>query len=128
MVLLVTMFYVLMPKFIEEGRLKWLRAPLYRIGTGKSAKYAYDDVELASLQNKGAKGAITRFKGLGEQSTEDTKRSMFGADQRVEVLTYGSTTKAKRNAQLQLEALMGDDVDSRREFIFDNIDFESIVV
>lgn len=57
------MFYVLMPKFIEEGRLKWLRAPLYKIGSGKKAQYAYSDEELTAFQNKGAKGDIIRFKG-----------------------------------------------------------------
>lgn len=128
MTLITTMFYVLMPKFIEEGRLKWLRAPLYKIGSGKRAKYAYSDEELAKLQSQGASGEIIRFKGLGQMSTQDIKSSMFGPDQRIEVLTYGKTKKDKRNAQLQLENLMGEDVDGRREFIFDNIDFESIAL
>ena len=30
MCLITVLFYRLMPKFIEEGRLKWLRAPLYK--------------------------------------------------------------------------------------------------
>lgn len=128
MTLLATMFYVLMPKFIEENRLKWLRAPLYKIGTGKRAKYAYSDEELVKLQSQGASGEIIRFKGLGQMSTQDIKDSMFGPDQRIEVLSYGTTAKAKRSAQLQLEALMGEDVEPRRDFIFDNIDFESIVL
>lgn len=128
MTLLATMFYVLMPKFIEENRLKWLRAPLYKIGSGKRAKYAYSDEELVKLQSQGTTGEIIRFKGLGQMSTQDIKDSMFGPDQRIEVLSYGTTTKAKRSAQLQLEALMGEDVEPRRDFIFDNIDFESIVL
>jgi DNA gyrase/topoisomerase IV subunit B len=65
---------------------------------------------------------------VGQMSTQDIKSSMFGPDQRIEVLTYGKTKKDKRNAQLQLENLMGEDVDGRREFIFDNIDFESIAL
>ena len=125
MTLIATMFYVLMPKFIEEGRLKWLRAPLFRIGSGKNAHYAYNQEELDRLKAKGVKGDITRFKGLGEMNTIDIKNSMFGAEQRVEVLTYGAG-KEKRKAELQLEALMGEDVESRRNFIFDNIDFERI--
>ena len=64
---------------------------------------------------------------LGQMSTQDIKDSMFGAEQRVEVLTYG-TGKAKREAELQLEALMGEDVESRRDFIFENIDFDTIEV
>lgn len=123
MTLIATMFYVLMPKFIEEGRLKWLRAPLFRIGTGKNAHYAYNTDDLEKLKQKGTKGNITRFKGLGEMNVEDIESSMFGAEQRVEVLTYGAG-KEKRKAELQLEGLMGEDVDFRRNFIFDNIDFD----
>ena len=52
MTLIATMFYVLMPKFIEEGRLKWLRAPLFRIGTGKNAHYAYNVDDLEKLKQK----------------------------------------------------------------------------
>lgn len=126
MTLITTMFYVLMPKFIEEGRLKWLRAPLYRIGEGARAHYAYNDEELEKLKVQGLKGNISRFKGLGELRTEDVKLSMFGKEQRVEVLTYGTTKRAKQEAQVQLEALMGEDVDARRDFIFDNIDFEEL--
>ena len=122
MTLLATMFYVLMPKFIEEGRLKWLHAPLYRIGTGKKAQYAYDEEELAKLQAKGAKGEITRFKGLGEMSTPDIRNSMFGPDQRIDVLSYAPGKQ--RQAEAQLEALMGNSSEARRDFIFDNIDFD----
>ena len=120
MMLITTMFYVLMPKFIEEGRLKWLRAPLYKIGDGKNAKYAFNDAELATM--KANANAITRFKGLGEMTPEDTKISMFGASQRVEILTYGNVVEAKT----QLENLMGDDPSLRRDFIFENIDFEKL--
>ena len=56
-------------------------------------------------------------------NVEDIESSMFGAEQRVEVLTYGAG-KEKRKAELQLEGLMGEDVDFRRNFIFDNIDFD----
>ena len=127
MTLIATMFYVLMPKFIEEGRLKWLRAPLYKIGDGKNAKYAYGDEDLAELQKKGAKGSIIRFKGLGQMSVQDVRDSMFGSQQRVEVLTYAEG-RGKIEAQQQLEALMGEDVEPRSDFIFDNIDFEGIEI
>lgn len=50
MCLIATMFYVLMPKFIEEGRLCWLRAPLYRLSKNGKSVFAYDDEELAKLK------------------------------------------------------------------------------
>ena len=97
-----------------------MRAPLYKIGDGKSAKYAYGDEDLAELQKKGAKGSIIRFKGLGQMSVQDVRDSMFGSQQRVEVLTYAEG-RGKIEAQQQLEALMGENVEARRDFIFDNM-------
>lgn len=120
MCLLTVMFYVLMPKFIEEGRLKWLRAPLYRLTVGKTLYYAYSNEELAGLQKKYGRGNVTRYKGLGELSSMDLKNSMLGPNKRVEVLTYSDVDAA--NAQLEM--LMGKDVSGRREFIMNNIDFE----
>ena len=39
-----------MPNFIQEGRLGWLRAPLYRLTTGEKRIYAYNDKELVELK------------------------------------------------------------------------------
>ena len=47
MCLIATMFSVLMPQFIEEGRLCWLQAPLYRLTNGNKRVFAYNEKELA---------------------------------------------------------------------------------
>ena len=52
MCLIATMFAVLMPKFIAEGRLCWLQAPLYRLTNGNKRVFAYNDKELAELRQK----------------------------------------------------------------------------
>lgn len=52
MCLIATMFSVLMPQFIEEGRLCWLQAPLYRLTKGNQRVFAYNDKELAELRQK----------------------------------------------------------------------------
>lgn len=52
MCLIATMFWVLMPEFIKEGRLCWLRAPLYRLNKGDKRVFAYDDKELVELRKK----------------------------------------------------------------------------
>lgn len=121
MCLITTLFYRLMPKFIEEGRLKWLRAPLYKIKYAKQNLFAYNDIELKEIQKKHGVGIVSRIKGLGELNTQDVRDSMFSKDQRLEVLSYIGD---KDEATSQLEMLMGDDVPSRKEFIMDNIDFE----
>jgi DNA gyrase/topoisomerase IV subunit B len=123
MCLIATMFYVLMPKFIEEGRLCWLRAPLYRLSKGNKRVFAYDDAELAELRKKYPDWEQGRNKGLGEMTSEDMEASMMSkTDRHLEVLTIGDAETAAES----LKMLMGPDVDDRRDFLFENVDFSII--
>ena len=120
MCLIATMFYVLMPKFIEEGRLCWLRAPLYRLSKGNKRVFAYDDAELAELRKKYPDWEQGRNKGLGEMTSEDMEASMMSkTDRHLEVLTISDAEAAAES----LKMLMGPDVDDRRNFLFENVDF-----
>ena len=120
MCLLATMFYVLMPKFIEEGRLCWLRAPLYRLTKGDKRVFAYDDKELAELRQKFPSWEQGYNKGLGEMSDEDMAASMLHPTKRhLEVLTIHDAEMAEEYLQM----LMGKEVDPRRDFLFENVDF-----
>lgn len=118
--LIMSLFKALMPQFIEEGRLCWLKAPLFRVIKGKQNYYFYDDEELAA---SGIKGEQTRYKGLGELSAQDTKESMFNEkNQRIEVLM------PDEDSFFRLEELMGTDVKPRKDFVFSGvIDFSKIV-
>ena len=123
MCLIATMFYVLMPKFIEEGRLCWLRAPLYKLEKGKEKVFAYDDEELAKVKIGRENWTITRAKGLGELNSEDMEMSMMHPkDRRLEILTINDAESARES----LKMLMGTEVDERREFLFENVDFNII--
>lgn len=123
MCLIATMFYVLMPKFIEEGRLCWLRAPLYRLSKGNKRVFAYDDAELAELRKKYPDWEQGRNKGLGEMTSEDMEASMMSkTDRHLEVLTISDAEAAAES----LRMLMGPDVDDRRDFLFENVDFSII--
>ena len=123
MCLIATMFYVLMPKFIEEGRLCWLRAPLYKLEKGKEKVFAYDDEELAKVKVGRENWTITRAKGLGELNSEDMEMSMMNPkDRRLEILTISDAESARES----LKMLMGTEVDERREFLFENVDFSII--
>jgi len=123
MCLIATMFYVLMPKFIEEGRLCWLRAPLYKLEKGKDKAFAYDDTELAKVKVGRENWTITRAKGLGELNSEDMEMSMMHPrDRRLEILTISDAESARES----LKMLMGTEVDERREFLFENVDFNII--
>lgn len=58
--LLVTaLIYSLCPEFVLDGRLCWLKAPLYKVISGGKANYYFSDSELP----KGVTGEITRYKG-----------------------------------------------------------------
>ena len=123
MCLIATMFYVLMPKFIEEGRLCWLRAPLYRLSKGNKRVFAYNDTELAELRKTNPDWEQGRNKGLGEMTSEDMEASMMNkTDRHLEVLTISDAEAAAES----LKMLMGPDVDDRRDFLFENVDFSII--
>lgn len=110
----------LAPDFIKEGRLCWLHAPLYIISDGKTETYAFTDEEMNKMKGK-VRGNITRNKGLGEMSAESARRSMFTSEfQRLTVLEYSD------QAMEILWALMGEEVEPRRDFIMSNIDFSEI--
>ena len=120
MCLIATMFYVLIPKFIEEGRLCWLRAPLYKLEKGKDKAFAYDDEELAKVKVGRENWIITRAKGLGELNSEDMEMSMMNPkERRLEILTISDAEAVAES----LKMLMGPNVEDRRDFLFENVDF-----
>ena len=110
------------PDFIKEGRLCWLRSPLYIVNNKNEESYYFSDEEfnLAKAQGK-IKGEVTRAKGLGELPAETAKRSMFSEKyQRLEVIEYDE------QAIDLLYQLMGIQVEPRRNFIMENVDFSEI--
>ena len=118
--LIMSLFKALMPQFIEEGRLCWLKAPVFKVKKGKTNYYFYDDNELAQSKIKGEQ---SRYKGLGEMSAQDVKESMFNeTNQRIEILMPDDDSFER------LEQLMGSNVEYRKEFVFSGaIDFTKIV-
>ena len=110
----------LAPEFIKEGRLCWLRSPLYIVTNGKTESYYFTDEEFNAVKNK-IKGEVHRNKGLGSLEPEQAKKSMFSPEyQRIDVLEYSA------EAMNLLYDLMGEDVEPRREFIMENVDFSEI--
>lgn len=115
--LIMAALHYLAPKFLEEGRLCWLRSPLYIVKNKNKEFYYFTDEE---FNNAKVSGEVTRAKGLGALSEEQAKNSMFGENQRLDILEPCS------NSILLLEQLMGEDVAPRKDFIFNNIDFSEI--
>lgn len=110
----------LAPEFLNEKRLCWLRSPLYIVKNGKNESYYFTDEEFNKVRGK-LKGEVTRAKGLGALSVEQAHKSMFTPEfQRMDVL------EPDPNSLMMLKELMGNDVEPRRDFIFNHIDFSEI--
>ena len=110
----------LAPEFIREGRLCWLRSPLYIVEHGTTEDYYFTDAELAQAKGK-IKGEVHRNKGLGSLEADQANRSMFSEQyQRLDVLEWSE------DATVLLAELMGEDSQPRKEFILDNVDFSLI--
>ena len=110
----------LAPEFIREGRLCWLRSPLYIVENKGKESYYFTDDEFNKVRNK-IKGEVTRAKGLGELPAETAQASMFTEEyQRMEVMEYDD-----RAVDL-LYDLMGEDVEPRRNFIMKKVDFSKV--
>lgn len=58
--LLMAFFEALLPQFLREGRLSWLRAPLYKVVKNKKAYYFFTDEE---REASNITGEQTRYKG-----------------------------------------------------------------
>ena len=110
----------LAPDFIKEGRLCWLRSPLYIVTNGKTESYYFTDEEFNAAKSK-IKGEVQRNKGLGSLEPDQARKSMFTPEyQRLDVLEYTD------DAMDLLYSLMGEDVECRRKFIMNNVDFTEI--
>lgn len=116
--LIIAAILKLAPDFIREGRLFWLRTPLYIVKSNNKNYYFYNDEE---LNNSSIKGVIKRAKGLGALEAEEASESMFNEkEQRLDQIIL-----TKEEEQL-IEDLMGKDSQKRKDFIFNNIDFSEI--
>ena len=110
----------LAPEFIKEGRLCWLRSPLYIVENRGKESYYFTDEEFNKVRNK-IKGEVTRAKGLGELPAETAKASMFTEEyQRMDMMEWDM------GAISLLYDLMGSDVEPRKDFIMKKVDFSKV--
>lgn len=117
--LLMAMLQVLAPEFLKENRLFWLRAPTCKVETPKKTYFYYSEEEFKNHP----KGNITFFKGLGQMNDNDLKASMFNEEwQHLEPITYSE------EGINTLISLMSEDVEPRKEFVYNNIDFSKFEV
>lgn len=120
-VLLITFFYRYMRPLIEAGKVYIANPPLYKITfSKKESVYAYSDEELRKLTQGKKVEDLQRYKGLGEmdatqlwETTMDpNKRNLF----KVKITDVALAEK-------RVSILMGDNVEPRKEWIEENVDF-----
>lgn len=116
--LVLTFFYKYYPELIRQGKIYWARTPLFSVETKGQTYYAYTEEELVKLP----KGKVSRNKGLGEISAEEMKRTLFDNQDGYIQFTMEDATAAAYYFNL----LLGENVKGRREYIFENIDFEAV--
>lgn len=115
-ILLLVMFYICMPEMLKEGRIHWIRMPLY---SKDGKEFIYTEEDWKKVKNK--KG-YTRNKGLGEMNGDEMALAAFGEQRRWEQLKIKNWTDFSN----LIEELMGKDVSARRERLMTKVDFERI--
>ena len=120
-VLLITFFYRYMRPLIEEGRLYIATPPLYKIEFAKNeVVYAYNDEELKEYTKNRKPIDTQRYKGLGEMDAEQLWETTMDPEHRL--LIRVKITDAAL-AEKRVSVLMGDNVDPRKEWIEENVEF-----
>jgi DNA gyrase subunit B len=116
--LLLTFFYRFMSPLIEKGNIYAAMPPLYRIRKGSKDSYVYSDEELKKvLENLGTNTNVTRFKGLGEMSSEQLwETTMNPKTRKIKKIFVEDAIEADKTFSM----LMGDDVQARKAFIMEN--------
>ena len=119
--ILLTFFFRYMKELINEGHVYIGMPPLYKVYKGNVEEYAYDDNELAFKISKVGKGyQIQRYKGLGEMDPHQLWETTMDPKSRTLMRV---TIEDAAEAERLITVLMGDEVESRKRYIFEHSDF-----
>ena len=104
------------PDLIKDGYVYAGVPPLYKITIGKEYKYLKNDEELEAFKkaNVGKKYIVSRMKGLGEMSVEETEETLTNPDKRI---IKQITVEDANATSILFEQLMGQSVTSRKAYI-----------
>lgn len=117
--LLLTFFYRYMKPLIEAGKLYIALPPLFLLKDGKEEVYVYSKEEMQVLTKK-KNYSVQRYKGLGEMNAEQLAETTMNPGSRtlIQVKIEDGYLAEKR-----VSVLMGDNVEPRKEWIEENVEF-----
>ena len=115
--LVLTFFMKYYPDLIRRGHVHILQTPLFRVRNKKENRYCYSVEEKEKAVAALKTGVeITRFKGLGEISSEEF-RDFIGEDMRLDLVKLAE----EESIADIMSFYMGDNTPDRQRFIRDNL-------
>ncbi len=122
-ILLLTFFYRFMRGLIDAGKVYLAQPPLYKIYNKSQEHYVYGEAQLQELRESMKNYEIQRFKGLGEMNASQLWETTMNPETRV---LYQVSIEDAHLASKTINILMGDNADSRRDWINEHVDFDGI--
>lgn len=121
-ILILTFLFRYMRPLIEHGMVYIAQPPLYKITytSNKEVEYVWNDEDIKPIIASGKKVEIQRYKGLGEMNPSQLWETTMNPDTRVLLKV---TIEDMAIADRRVSTLMGDNVEVRKEWIANNVDF-----